>query len=108
MTTPRDKRLTALYGIDGTQYDALGAVFDGMCWICHAPVKPGGRALHLDHDHKKKGAKSVRGRTCWRCNSGLKWFRDNPGILRAAASYLESDLAQLVLDKVASGALILP
>lgn len=105
----RDRRLVALYGINARQYEALGAANENKCWICQSPVKVGGRALHLDHDHKKgKGnQKAVRGRLCFRCNTGLKWFRDNPGILRIAADYLESSMAQDVLARLAAQDMLL-
>ena len=31
---------------------------------------------------------SVRGLVCWKCNSGLKWFRDNSSNLESAALYI--------------------
>lgn len=97
----RDKYLMRAYGITSAQYDALLEVYDGACWVCLKKPKPGGRRLHLEHDHRKpKGPASVRGVSCWACNQGLRAYRDNPGLLRSAANYLESSMAQDVFNRL--------
>lgn len=57
------------------------------CEIC------GNRQLHkamcLDHCH---AVGHFRGWLCDLCNKGLGMFRDNPALLRRAASYLETPL----------------
>ena len=69
-------------------YDALLASQGGGCAICGYRVKPGGRRLNVDHDHKTD---VVRGLLCHRCNRGLAFFRDRPGLLEAAAEYLRKE-----------------
>ena len=54
----------------------------GACGICGNA----GDGLVLDHSHET-GA--IRGLLCGRCNVGLPWFKDDPTLLRRAASYLE-------------------
>ena len=69
-------------------FDALLASQGGGCAICGYRVKPGGRRLNVDHDHKTG---VVRGLLCARCNRGLGWFSDDPQRLKAAAVYLEEE-----------------
>lgn len=56
----------------------------GFCEICAAP--PGKRTLHLDHCHVSL---TFRGWLCASCNMALGHFKDDPRILRRAASYIE-------------------
>jgi hypothetical protein len=44
------------------------------------------RLLQQDHDHKTN---VLRGRICLDCNRGLGAFKDDPALLRAAATYIE-------------------
>lgn len=74
----------------------LLAAHDGGCWVCGRKPKPGGRRLHVEHDHKTG---RVRGLACWKCNTGLRHYGDSAILLRQAADYLESDEAQRVLEK---------
>ena len=55
----------------------------GGCAICGEPPKK--RALHVDHHHDSG---RVRGLRCFRCNSALGNFREDPAILTAALDYL--------------------
>jgi Recombination endonuclease VII len=59
-----------------------------VCEICGRQV-----GLVRDHDHAchrdKMCIKCFRGFLCPPCNSGLGMFQDDPGLLRAAAAYLE-------------------
>ncbi len=66
------------------------ALFDaqnGACKICRTPAADLKKRLCVDHDHKTGFA---RGLLCESCNFALGKFRDNPTIVRAAASYLEA------------------
>lgn len=82
------------YGLTPSQYDDLLASQDGCCAICGDPPDPNGvRAasrLHVDHCHETG---RVRGLLCVRCNPALGLFHDRPGLLRAAADYLERPCA---------------
>lgn len=88
----RDAYLRRTYGITEAEYEKLLAVEYGGCWICGKKPKPGGRRLHVDHDHKLKGREAVRGLLCWSCNRLLQRGSDDPYRLRDAASYLEDYL----------------
>jgi hypothetical protein len=54
----------------------------GVCKICGAE-----RPLTRDHNH---ATGRIRGVICAECNFGLGKFRDDPGLLRQAATYLEA------------------
>jgi hypothetical protein len=56
------------------------------CAICHKEAKLQGRALHQDHSH---ATGKPRGLLCGKCNQLLGWARDNPQLLRDAATYLD-------------------
>src|SRR5262249_42412407 len=55
----------------------------GLCAICK---QKSDRRLSLDHCHVTK---MLRALLCHLCNIGLGMFRDDPGLLRSAAEYLE-------------------
>jgi hypothetical protein len=92
--TSRDRYLQRKYKITEAQYELLLAAHDGNCWICGRPPKK--QRLHVEHDHHTG---RVRGLACWRCNRGLQTFSDDPGRLRRAADYLESDEADRILER---------
>jgi hypothetical protein len=69
------------YGLTLEEYKAILA---RGCAICGS--HPGGRFIHLDHDHANG---NVRDALCSGCNAGLGMFADDPARLRAAADYLE-------------------
>ena len=75
--------------IDIDLYDQMVDEQDGRCLICAS--EPGSIALAVDHDHETG---RVRGLLCRSCNQGLGHFRDDPGLLRRAAIYLERDAKQ--------------
>ena len=54
----------------------------GRCMICQEKQR-----LVIDHDHKTG---FMRGLLCYTHNAGLGMFGDNPQLLRAAATYLET------------------
>jgi hypothetical protein len=87
--------LLARYGLTSERYDAMVAKQGGVCAICgqpdtdhHSPL------LKIDHDRSccpRNGScgRCVRALLCSACNTGLGLFGDDPGLLRAAADYLE-------------------
>jgi len=69
------------YGLTPLQYAEMFSEQKGLCQICLLrPIQ------HIDHDHRSG---VVRGLLCGTCNQGLGYFHDEPGTLRAAATYLE-------------------
>ena len=77
----RSYHLKRRYGISAAEVDVMLAEQGGRCAICE--VAP---AEHVDHDHVTG---KVRALLCFNCNGGLGQFRDDPGLLRAAAGYVE-------------------
>lgn len=86
-------------GFSQTLFDDTLALQNGLCPICHrallslTPYRKGWSPLHADHDH---ATHKPRGILCQDCNTGLGWFRDNPALLRAAATYLEHPPLELI------------
>ncbi|WP_280138712.1 endonuclease VII domain-containing protein [Trujillonella endophytica] len=77
----RTYHLRRRYGITAADFDAMLAAQGGLCAICaSAPAE------HVDHDHDTG---RVRRLLCFNCNGGLGQLRDDPGVLRAAARYVE-------------------
>jgi hypothetical protein len=90
--TPEQNRyrtLSGKYGISVREYDALLTTQGGGCAICGRTENPGRfrQSLPVDHNHET-GA--IRGILCIDCNRGLGMFRDDPRLLRKAATYLEN------------------
>lgn len=56
---------------------------DGACAICERDV-----ALCIDHNHITD---VIRGLLCYKCNTALGHFNDNPYLLRKATAYLEGE-----------------
>lgn len=79
----RKKRL-ARVGLSVEQYDRMLVEQGGVCKICGRPPKS--KRLSVDHNHRT-GA--IRGLLCWKCNTGIGWFREDVAALRKAADYLE-------------------
>lgn len=85
-------RMRNMYGLSPDQFGALFASQGGACAICGGEA-PRGRWC-VDHDHACCAGNTtcgacVRGILCDPCNVGLGRFRDDPELLRAAATYLE-------------------
>ena len=85
----RRHRLKRDYGLSLKQYDQMLAMQDGRCAICGNP--PEGRVLCVDHSHETG---KVRGLLCHHCNTALGMCKDDPGLLRKAAEYLEESLEE--------------
>ena len=84
----RDYELKSKYGIRLTDVDTMLAAQNGLCLICDRDItgRTAARAKAVvDHCH---ATKKVRGLLCFRCNSSLGAFGDNPGTLDRAAAYL--------------------
>ena len=73
------------YGISKEQYDTRLAAQHGQCAICGATEHILG-TLGVDHDHRSG---RIRGLLCSFCNLAIGNMRDNPALLRKAATYLE-------------------
>lgn len=82
----RDAYLKRKFGISVDEYDAMLAEQGGVCAVCSRLPTPG-ISLHVDHDHETG---RIRGLLCFRCNNALGDLEDDPGLLRAAARYLEA------------------
>jgi len=102
----RDYDLLRHYGITASEYELLLEEQHGKCYICLK--EPINNKLSVDHKHlpgEKRNESSesqrsrVRGLLCWRCNSGLGKYGDDPNKLRRAAEYLENPPAQPILIK---------
>jgi Recombination endonuclease VII len=83
----RHYHLIRRYGIGADEVRTMLEAQRQRCPICLAPITE--ETAHVDHDHKT-GA--VRALLCFNCNGGLGQFKDDPALLRRAASYLEGDV----------------
>lgn len=76
------------YGLTVDSHTALLLKQEGVCAICRQPGQNWAeRNLNVDHDH---ASLQVRGLLCGRCNLGLGYFKDAPGLLAAAIDYLKN------------------
>jgi len=76
----RTYHLRRRYGITAAEADRMLLGQDGVCAICRTAP-----AVHVDHDH---ATGAVRALLCFNCNGGLGQFKDDPGLLHAAAYYV--------------------
>lgn len=81
----REYKVRIGYGLGREEHEARIQSQGGVCAVCK--TQPIDKRSHIDHDH---ASGRVRGILCANCNHGLGKFRDEPALLRAAASYLES------------------
>ena len=84
----RKRYLKDRYKISVNDWDEMLSNQSGGCAICGdklGDIKLK-RRLHVDHDHNTG---IVRGLLCGACNYGIDKFRDDPSLLRLAATYLE-------------------
>lgn len=79
-------RLKTYFGMTVSDFDAMASKQHNRCVICSSPPRGRWHYLHVDHNHRSG---KVRGLLCNSCNLGLGKFKDDPAILRRAASYLE-------------------
>lgn len=73
------------YGITEAEYDAMLDRQGHKCAICSTD-DPGAKGWAIDHCHESN---LVRGVLCGRCNSAIGLLRENPAVIRRAASYVE-------------------
>jgi hypothetical protein len=80
-------RRFSAHGLTRKQYDQLLAEQGGSCAICHQLKK-----LVIDHNH---ATGVVRGLLCCRCNHMLGMLRDDPGVFRQAAAFMDAEVGDL-------------
>jgi hypothetical protein len=79
-------------GLDPDIVEAYYQEHNGCCDICGEGISDGRfTRLSIDHDHETG---KFRGMLCNSCNNGLGRFKDNPKLLRLAADYLDTNVAQ--------------
>lgn len=79
------------YGIDDATLEQIKKDQDYKCYLCHSEGFLIGKNNHneklaVDHDHDTG---KVRKLLCHNCNRALGLFKDNPELMRKAASYVE-------------------
>ena len=83
----RNQRLKCEYGITSEDYTGMLSKQGGGCAICGRSGDRGDEGyLNVDHSHRTG---TVRGLLCTGCNQAVGQMRDDPGLLRRAAVYLE-------------------
>lgn len=85
------------YGIDLLEYSKMLDIQEGKCSIC-GRTDPGSiqhKHLYVDHDHRTG---NIRGLLCFRCNSGLGYFKDDPKLFIKAFMYLNDPSSLLPRD----------
>jgi hypothetical protein len=81
----RATRLKSDYGLTPEQWDQMLTDQGNSCFLCHA-TEPGNKSgWHTDHCHTTK---KVRRILCYRCNTGLGKFKEDPELLERAAAYI--------------------
>lgn len=76
-----DRRLRKVYGISLKEYEDKKAHQEGKCFLCGNPGN------HLDHNHKTL---RLRHFLCYRCNSGIGYFKEDINLLEKTIEYLRS------------------
>lgn len=88
----RDRNLQRNYGISLGDYQDMWETQNGLCKICKNPetatYKGTLKFLVVDHCHTSG---EIRGLLCNNCNRAIGMLKDNPEVLRNAASYLEGN-----------------
>lgn len=83
-------RRSKLYGLSKEDYDRVLQNQKFCCKICGTHQEETHKGLHVDHCHEEG---NVRGLLCYKCNTGLGQFNDNPDLLEKAKEYLiDSDI----------------
>ena len=95
----KKSKLKRQYGLTMDEYKEMLANQHGVCKICGMPeskmqrrgsdTKLTPESLHVDHDH---ATGKTRGLLCYKCNTALGKFDDNPELFRRAIAYLRGEL----------------
>jgi len=81
----RKYQIKRLYGLSYESWLEIWDKQNGKCVICEKPfVKPS--EAYVDHIHKTG---EIRGLLCVKCNFGIGYFDDDPGLLIKASKYLK-------------------
>ena len=84
----RKKFLSWKYKLTEEEFEERLNSQNRKCAICEADLRTlSSKRVHIDHSHETG---EYRGILCGHCNAVLGMARDNPEILRRAATYLES------------------
>lgn len=95
--THRNCRYKKHYGITIEEYEAMVVAQNGKCAICESDnhrSRKGVGSWPVDHNHKTG---KVRGLLCYKCNSGVGQFDDDPEMLIKAAAYLRKHSPETTL-----------
>ncbi len=79
----REFTLKTKYGMTPETFQKMLKTQKNKCAICAQPLTK--KTPPIDHCHKTG---KVRGILCYRCNTGLGQFLDDPKLLLKAATYL--------------------
>lgn len=77
----RNTHLVRRYGINLAEHDAMIRDQAGLCGVCKKKMIK----THTDHCHKTGRVRMI---LCASCNHGLGFFKDDPELLEAAATYI--------------------
>lgn len=95
-----DRRVEAVYGITGAEYEAIYRAQGGRCYICRRATGKVKR-LAVDHNHRTG---EVRGLLCGPCNHGVVGhLRENRASIRRLYQYLTNPPARAVLAGLPQG-----
>ncbi len=72
------------FGLTEAGYKALVKIQQGKCAICRSNFT----IPHVDHDHRSG---RIRGLLCFKCNTALGKFNDDPELLHSAILYIERE-----------------
>lgn len=81
----RNTRFKKDYDITVGEYNKMNLEQNFKCKICGNPEKVKNRDLAVDHCHVTG---KIRGLLCFRCNTAIGKFEDNPELLKKALAYL--------------------
>lgn len=83
----RGYHLARRYGVRPEDVERMVSAQHGLCVVCwDRPPE------HVDHCHRTG---DVRYALCLPCNTGIGQFRDDPGVVRRALSYIEATVPEV-------------